>query len=143
MVVLGLLQNQWVRDPERLRALYARQPDQRRRYIGMLLFWGCLSGKRLRQALGDWCEQIIWENVSPEITSRPDVQIVGDPIHVKKAIIEVRPDLIIAFGAVARQTLYSVVCKVKIIGAPHPANRGADTMTRLRAVRHVLEATTT
>lgn len=62
MTIVVILQNQWFKDPEGIRAMFAEHPERRERYIEAFLFMGCLTGKRLRSAFGDeLCDEIIWE----------------------------------------------------------------------------------
>lgn len=141
MKILGLLQNQWVREVSRVKALYARRPHQRRQVTAMLLFAGSLTGRRLRRALGDWCERIEWEEASPVITARPrGIRLNGEPDHVQRAIDEVEPRIVIAFGQLARVTLESTNWVGVTIAGPHPASRVANIHEQLCAVRTALEA---
>jgi hypothetical protein len=140
MKILGLLQNQWVHDPARVEAMIARDPTKRRRILAMLLFAGCgLTGKRLRWALGDWCERIEWENADPEITDRPDVHVSGDLAHLVKALDEVKPSIVITFGSIACKTLAQTDWTGPVLRAPHPAARGPGVLKDLRGVRRQLD----
>lgn len=122
--VLAVLQNTWVRDPERLRAWIAREPTKRRRILAMLLFaGGSPTGRRLRVALGDWCERIEWENADPRITDRPDAHVSGDLAHLEKALDEVKPSIVITFGTIAYKTLTQTMWRGYLICAPHPVAR--------------------
>ncbi len=84
MKVLGLLQNMWFKDPERakktLAFYYEKKGDGgRERFISDMLFFGCLTGRRLRQAFGEErCDEIIWEEVSSWRSAR---------VHAKPCVV--------------------------------------------------------
>src|SRR5687768_106630 len=108
--IMGLLQNQWFKDPERiprLMELYNRYEDKlkeppRNRFIRDMLFLGCLTGKRLRKCLGeDLCGDIVWEEVSPQIGGSPGSVFPPDAEHLLKSFKRIRPDVIVTFGLVA------------------------------------------
>ncbi len=140
MKILALLQNQWVRDPARVKAMYDRTPDQRLRLNALLLFGGRgLTGRRLHAAFGDWCARIAWENVSREITARPDATVTGHVVHVDATLHKVDPDLVIVFGQIAQQTLAETSWTGPTIVAPHPARRDTNVQEQLRGVRIKLE----
>lgn len=66
-MILAFMQNMWVKDPSRVKAMIDRQPDEfKRREFRLqitkrLLFAGCKSGRVLRAVFGDLCDEIIWE----------------------------------------------------------------------------------
>lgn len=60
--IVAFLQNQWFRDPERVKQIIQRMVDRydekdpqeiREFYIAAYLFMGCLTGKRLQASCGD------------------------------------------------------------------------------------------
>lgn len=139
-VILGLLQNQWVRDPARVQSVLARHDAAfRRRYLGALLFFGSLTGKRLRTAFGDWCERIVWENASPVIGAKSNDAPSPDLQHVRLAIAEVQPQIILTFGQRARWAIGRTDWRGPIIAGPHPAARMTGIAERLAAMRKQLE----
>lgn len=146
MKVLAFLQNQWFNDPEKVRAMIARQPAVRRRLIHYSLFAGCRTGLILKAGLGeDWCRKIVWEEASPEIGGEASSVFPADHVHIQKVIEEVHPDVILALGKVASDAVNSL-CPIRnlpkrctIINVIHPTARGFDTVSLLRDARAILE----
>lgn len=69
--IVAFLQNQWFRDPERMKRIREDvhwKDKPRWHWNATWLFFGCLTGRRLLEALGeDLCSEIYWEEISPEI----------------------------------------------------------------------------
>jgi hypothetical protein len=137
MKILAFLQNQWFRDPVRVRAIYDRNPELRNELIRRFLFGGCLTGRRLLTALGeDLCRQhITWEEISPEIGGHSSSKFPADLDHITAAIRKFDPDLILAFGSIAQDALKRTtsVRPRTIIFGPHPAAR-TNPMPRLNEI---------
>lgn len=133
MKILALLQNQWFRDPERVRSLLARRDEAfRRRFIARALFAGCLTGQRLKAAFGEeLCSAIIWEEVSREITGSPSAKVHVDLAHVQAVLEAERPHLVLAFGQFAHAAISKCVKWAPAILAPHPAARNGGTPAEL------------
>ena len=133
--MLAILQNQWFRDPERVRGFIAAADDPadyRRRFLSRALFAGCLTGRRLRAAFGaDLCREIIWEEASPEIGGHSSSVFPADRAHVAEVIRLHLPDIILAFGKVAQNGLAGLFPAERIIAASHPAARGEGTVPAL------------
>lgn len=124
MKILAFLQNQWFHNPEAIKAQFARRPEMRNALIGTYLFMGCLTGRRLAAALGDdLCDQIIWEECSPEIGGKSSAAFPADLKHIRHAITEHMPDLILAFGKLAGDALRTLKPSQPVIYGPHPAAR--------------------
>lgn len=146
MRILAFLQNQWFKDPDRVRAMYEERPDLRNTYIRYFLFMGCLTGRRLSTALGDEIcqEHIIWEEVSPEIGGHSASKFPADLKHIESAILKHQPDIILAFGKIAYDAVgLSVLPKVRgktmtVIYGPHPAARN-NPMPRLNEIGRELK----
>lgn len=139
MIILAFLQNQWFRDPDAARRAFARHPDQRNRLIGMYLFMGCLTGRRLTMTLGEeLCDQIIWEECSPEVGGQSSAAFPADIEHMRNAIALHKPDVILAFGRIAERGLEGIGVRPPLIIGPHPAAR-AGAIEGLRAVRTLLD----
>ena len=60
-IILAFMQNIWVRNPEKVRAMLARYGDDfRLRFVKWALFRGCVSGRRLKLVLGaELCDKFI------------------------------------------------------------------------------------
>jgi len=132
MTILGLLQNQWFKNPVRARQAldsYVKNGGKRHLWIGKALFMGCRSGKMLRKGFGDLCDSIIWEEVSEHISADPTVKLRHDPIHVRRVLELHKPDIVIAFGEIAQRAVPTA------IPAPHPAAR-MDVVTEYRRIHN-------
>lgn len=152
MTTLAFMQNQWFREPERVRQLFMRLPDKRNELIRRLLFSGCLSGRHLQSWLGmELCERIIWEEASLEIGGFSASRYDADLNHMKSTILKFEPTIILCFGKVAsdgvKRLLDGDVCNVHtILFLPHPASRDSpgkkimfarttiEGITRLRCI---------
>ncbi len=142
MMILGLLQNQWFKDPERAKKILARYEasgDGRETFVRDMLFLGCLTGKRIRAAFGAFA-QIIWEDASPMICGHASACPPADPAHVLRVLEKHKPELVICFGAVAFKAVmgadwFTVKRSVhfRLITCPHPASRGPNVITDLQA----------
>ena len=142
MKILAILQNQWFRNPEKVKQIYARNPELRNQLIKRFLFMGCLSGRRLQQAFGDLCDTIIWEEASSEIGGYSASKFTPDPEHVKRAIETHKPDVVLCFGEIAGDAVRSLCCDLDVkhpavMFAPHPASR-SDPMPALRELAATL-----
>lgn len=145
MKIVAFLQNQWFRDPEGVKAMMIEHPEQRERFIKAFLFMGCLTGRRLKSALGEkLCDQIVWEEISPEIGGHASSRFPSDLAHIKSVIEKHRPEIVVAFGALAKDGVRAVCCQTEVkhpcaMFAPHPAAR-QNPMPELRALREQLAA---
>lgn len=147
MKALAIMQNMWVRDPARvtqmIESVRAKEGEEaakryRRRLISYALFAGCKSGRILQKAFGTLCDDIIWEEASPKIGGYSSSVFPPDLVHIRAAIQEVQPRVIIAFGEVARKGVSMVAGREPVIFAPHPAARRgvmAELETAARLVR--------
>lgn len=146
--IVAILQCAWVRNPERVRAIYARHPDQREDVTARLLFMGyprcSLTGKRLRDAFGaELCDRIVWEESSTDIGGTSGAVFPPDPRHIEAVIEKHRPGVVLTFGKVAdtglelARLVESPGCvalrSFLHVRAPHPAARGAGTVRELNA----------
>jgi hypothetical protein len=143
MKILAILQNQWFKDPEKVRAIYARHPDLRNEFIRRFLFMGCPTGRHILRAFGeDLCRRIVWEEASPEIGGKPSSLFRADREHVQQAIARHGPDVVVAFGREAEQAVTAVWNGLVVI-CPHPTARQPGVRSRLAqgacALRHILE----
>lgn len=137
-VVLAFMQNQWVRDPEQLKRILARHDAAfRRRMIAKLLFAGCVSGRRLKTAFGDFTNKIVWEEASPVITGSPSEAPPADVGHIAATIEELKPDIVLTFGRIATNGVLKALSALEgrhrftVMSAPHPTSRGDDLASAL------------
>jgi hypothetical protein len=149
--ILAFMQNQWFRDPDKVRSMLEREQDPvrrerlRRSLIKYALFAGCKSGRVLRKHFGDLCDEIHWEEASPQIGGRASDAFPPDLVHMAAVIAGLKPDLIITFGKVAAEGLAQLgEITAAIVAAPHPAARhptaGAELTAAAVRLRLKLEA---
>lgn len=135
MNILAILQNQWFHDPVRAAQIYDRHGkdyDRIAELNGAYLFMGSKTGKRLESAFGDeWCDKIIWWESSPEKAGKSSGVFPPNPDWIAAAVRHFQPEVVIAFGAVAklgidivsRMTLTEEEDSFDVLCAPHPAAR--------------------
>ena len=157
---VAFLQNQWFKDPDRIRQWLDGKPKEdrprfRRMHVATALFAGCLTGRRIRKAFGDnIMHQVLWENASPQIASKSSGRFKPDLGHVMDTIMELDPDIILAFGRLAEACVKNALAflhgngwqlhrqlmrgdgtgrqlRLTLITGPHPAARGANTKIAL------------
>lgn len=161
MIIVGFLQNQWFNDPERMKMLLEeRYMGDREKFIRHFLFYNCVTGRRLKQYLGEhWCEDIIWEETSLEMGATPSASYPPDLLHIGRVIRKHHPTHVIAFGAIAQKGLKQLNGRMnfrltkpstgpyrepnkpryKVYNAPHPASRYPDLDYRLQSVAMYLQ----
>ena len=133
MKILAVLQNQWFHDPEKIKAIIERTPKARRKIITYSLFAGCRTGRVLKQVFGDDCSRrFVWEEASREIGGHASSAFPADLEHLRAALAEVKPDIVLGFGKIACDALAGLVDGHDLVIGPHPTARGADTLPRLR-----------
>lgn len=132
MTIVAFLQNQWVRDPVRVKAMIEKHGERyRQKFICFALFAGCLTGRRIRKAFGEEVvTSITWEETSKEIGDKASAFFPPDFDHINKVLIDTQPDIVIAFGSSATKALQKV-WKGKLISGPHPAARGSHIKAEL------------
>ncbi len=141
MKIVAFLQNQWFKDPDSIRAMFAENPERRERYISAFLFMGCLTGKRLRQVFGEkLCGAIIWEEASSEIGGHSRSLFAANRQHMMSVINKHKPTVILSFGKIASEGVKSLPdVDAAIIYGPHPAARNG-AVEGLRQMRSELES---
>lgn len=140
MIVLAVLQNMYVNDPERVKAIIERTPQARRRMLTYALFAGCRTGRVLKQVFGEDCpRRFIWDESTREIAGDTRTVYPADYEHLRAVLAEVKPDVVLAFGKVASGALAGLVPGEKLVIGPHPTARQPDTMRRLRWMAEALE----
>lgn len=138
MKIVAFLQNMWVREPSKLKAMLARNDEAYRRDMcKRLLFAGCVTGRRLRQGLGDLCDEIIWEECTREIADNPRDILPPQRDHIRAVLTEIQPAIIVAFGRVAASAVFEHgrdVVKAEFLTCCHPAARvrAAEQIVLLR-----------
>lgn len=141
MKIVAFLQNQWFKDPEKARQVFARNPDLRDKLIARYLFAGCLTGKRLQSVFGEeLCDAIVWEEASGEVGGHSRSLFAADRQHMMDVIQKHKPTVILAFGKIASDGLRSLPqIDAGIIYGPHPAARNG-AIEGLRKMRSELES---
>lgn len=137
MKILAFLQNMWVRDPERVKFTIARDGEEfRRRFMTYALFAGCLTGRRLKAAFGERCEDIVWEEVSREIGGKSSSVFPPDFKHIYQRLDEEQPSVVMAFGKIACDAMPCAIShrNIKVILGPHPAARHQTVTQELAAM---------
>lgn len=152
MKILTFLQNQWFRDPDKIRRMLAaeldheRQQKLRRKLTKWALFAGCKTGRVLSRCLGeDLCERIIWEESSKDIGGHSSASFPADLAHIAECYEEFKPDVVVGFGRIAADALialreeYQIPPSVIFLSAPHPAARHVGVEDEIRQLRFKLE----
>jgi hypothetical protein len=143
MKIVAFLQNQWFKNPEKAKAIFVKHPDAREELIARFLFAGCLTGKRLAEAFGDWTDKIIWEEISRDVGGHSAAAFRPDMDHIREVILKHKPYVVLAFGKIAHNALTMLRaapgCPWHFISACHPAARGNDTMVRLHRAAYLLK----
>lgn len=141
MKVLAVLQNMWVKDPARIKALLERTPAARRRMITYSLFAGCRTGRILKAVFGeDRCREFVWEESTTEIAGNARDIFPADLVHLRAVLDEVEPDVVLAFGRIASAALTQLVPRRKLLIGPHPTARQSDTFAKLRFMAECLQS---
>lgn len=129
MTILGLLQNMWVRDPERCRAMIAAQGARLRRRMIATWMPATPSGRALHSAFGDLFELITWENATPVVAGRSDAAPPADHWHIRALLLEFEPDVVLAFGRPSIAACRQHPSIPILIEARHPSPRAAGCTT--------------
>ena len=75
-------------------------------------------------ALGErLCDEIIWEECSKEVGGKSSASFPADLKHMRWAITEHTPNIILAFGKTAGGALRELQPFQPVIYGPHPAAR--------------------
>jgi len=122
---LAFLQNQWFRNPEKVKLILSRRDEKfRRLWIKRTLFAGCLTGQRILRAFGDNVDNIVWEETSREIRGHASSRFTADDKHIREAIDLYKPVVILLFGKIAQEAVIPIVFpNISFINGPHPAAR--------------------
>lgn len=126
-----------------VRATYARHgstPEGRAKCNRVYLFLKSLTGRRLRAAFGDLCEEIIWEEASKDIGSKSSSSFKADPAHIADVIRHFQPGIVLVFGGIAGDGLARAMQHVEdgaafqVVRGPHPAARHSTVVADLAAM---------
>lgn len=151
-MIVAFLQNQWFKNPVSARRVYEKHgstPEGRARLTGSYLFMGCTTGNRLQRAFGnELCDQIIWENASPEIGGVASSKFKPDPEHIAQVIGHWKPQIVVALGRHATDGVTAAMRQLsntsfKLLSGPHPAARHATVMQELECLRNEIGNVTT
>jgi hypothetical protein len=146
MKIVTFLQNQWFRDPERMkRQLEVEFKGDRERFIKLWLFWSCRTGQNLESAFTkELCDEIVWEETSREIGGHASSKFTADLDHIDRVIVKHQPDVVVALGKIAKDALLNVTGDTliypcarmnwRLIVGPHPVARHATAMQELRDI---------
>jgi hypothetical protein len=151
MKIVAFLQNMWFKRPEVMcRQLAETFKGDREAFIRTWLFWSCLTGKRLRAALGEsLCDHIVWEEQSPEIGGQSSASFPPDFDHIDRVLQKHQPEIVLAFGKSATHALSTAEAMARLSGkpvswrfirGPHPAARHSTVVAELRDVARQVEA---
>lgn len=140
MKILAFLQCQWFKNPDAVRAIYAKHAtdlDRRAKLNARFLFRESLTGKRLRYAFGDLCREVVWEEVSTEIGGGSSAVFPANAGHMCSVLNHHRPSIVMTFGKIAADAMRRIDCDgldrpYKVICGPHPAARCESVVDDLR-----------
>ncbi len=144
MKILAFLQNQWFKDPARMAKEYARwkqqwPDDYREKWVETWLFYGCLTGRRLRKAFGeDRCGEIVWENSSTGFHGKASAAPMADLLHMTNVINKHKPVIVLTFGRIPTDAVAKIEPGGRVISGPHPAARGGLVVGELKGMAEEL-----
>lgn len=143
--VVAFLQNQWFKNPESARKMFARQPDLREVLIRKTLFMGSVTGRNLARFFSQaTCDKIIWEETSKNIAGFSAGCFPADFDHIHSVLNKWSPKVVLAFGRVASDALEYIMLSERppwrIVVGPHPASRGSDLFVELRLMNDKLHS---
>jgi len=136
--------------PAKVQAALKRSdnPDTWNQWCKILLFQGCITGKRIKAVFGDLVDDMIFDQSTKEILNNPREVPKADLKHMRNTILRIRPDTIITFGNHTTKALHKIITSPDmwyhiripkiIFNAPHPAARQPDTIAKLKSVAEKL-----
>lgn len=123
MKILAFLQNPWFSVETDSHVIERYRTDQvfHRRYLR-----GTLSGNRLSMAFSGLYEQIHWDNVSSDLSNEANDISAVDMKHVETTIRNTKPQLILTFGQLAKETIRKSLYAqgIPVMECHHPNARG-------------------
>lgn len=137
--IVAFLQNMWVL-PRQVATVsrWGALSEERERMIAYALFAGCVTGRRLKQVLGEeLCEHITWQEASPVIAANPKDYHAPDTIHIRAVLDKHKPKVVLCFTKAGEPVIRGIVGdEAMFIGCPHPACRQvSSTLDALRRVK--------
>lgn len=130
MKIVAFLQNQWARDPVAMKRIYDRYAtdlNKRADLNARFLFYQSLTGRRLKMAFGEKCDEIIWEEATTEITAVSSAAPRPNPAHIKRVLEYHSPHAVMIFGAGHRQAVLKAIEEservIDVMIFAHPAAR--------------------
>lgn len=122
--IVGFLQNPWFMadTPHSMIAAYCENPDFRRKVLSRTY-----AGQRLRRVMGDWFNEIHWDNANPNHGVTPTQAFPPDIMHMMRVIDEQQPRLVVALGrnaALGMTRVNHLRVPIPVIEMPHPNARG-------------------
>lgn len=149
MKIVAFLQCAWFHNPAAVQAAIERQAPERRleyrqRFLARALFAGCNTGRRLKDGLGmPLCNRIIWEEASTQLGEEASAVFPPDMEHIRSVLESFQPEVVVAFGAVARDALRQLGesddSTGRLLIAPHPSSRQQDLKEQLAKLKEELE----
>lgn len=156
MKIMAIMQNQWLDKAEQRQRTNERIREEkgeeyyfklRDRQIAYALFAGCLSGKILKQHLGDLVDEISWQEASPVIGSKASDNFPPDIHHIGSTIARIVPDVVITFGRNASDGVRIAIISggllphtFQVIESPHPAARHPEDRAKVKEACRKLKA---
>ena len=135
MVIVGILQNTWAHDPERVQTMLDRHSQTDQRKLRTRLLFGSLTGKRLRDAFGALADRIVWVEACSKIGGSSDSCPPPDNAFLRSELAAIRPDVVLLFGRVAQRAFRAVgSTDIRAISMPHPAKRGTSARVELNCM---------
>ena len=149
MKIIAFLQNLWVKNPERVKEMFARHPDGREYMLRMLLFHGGRTGKILMDTLGEeLVNKIVWEESTTEISGNANAVFPADLGHIRRVINKHKPEAVVTFGRIASKAVFIVAngmmaepadFQFELLCVPHPCARpAADPIGALAELKQKL-----
>jgi hypothetical protein len=144
VTIVAFLQNQWFKPRsvptiQRMYREHGATPEGRAKVNARLLFFKSVTGQRLKAAFSDMCDRIIWEESSCHVGCESSSKFPADPVHINAVLDHFKPDVVLAFGTVAKEALRDIA-RVAVIAAPHPAARHPSARRELQDAEVSLRA---
>lgn len=141
LTIVAFLQNMWVR-PHQVARVSRFDPlsEERKRMTAYALFAGCVTGRRLKRALGeDICSRIVWQEASPVVADNPRDYHPPDLQHVRAVLNKYQPQLVLCFTRAGEGLIRTMLDEGTVfVPCQHPAARKPNG--DLERARKIIEA---